>query len=198
MAINQVLGKATRDALFRAADGLSHGVVVVSGFPAAGKSSVSRWLASQSGALVLDKDSFASDLEQAVMSELTGNPHDRGSAIYRRVVGPHVYQALVKNALMIGQHHLVVVDAPFIEYVRTAAREGVSLGTYIKTKANSATETRTVWIHAAADEIQKRMIRRGAERDQPKLMDWPTYRAEVLDSGISVVARKVVDSVVMN
>ncbi|MGW4244054.1 AAA family ATPase [Nocardia sp. NPDC004722] len=198
MVVDEVLGKATCDALIRAADGLTHGVVVVSGFPAVGKSSVSRWLASQFDAVVLDKDSFAPALEQAVMSELTGNPHDRDSATYRRIVGPHIYDALVQNALTIGRRHLVIVDAPFIDYVRSAAREEMSLATYIKTKANSATETRTMWIHAAADEIRKRMIRRGAERDQPKIVDWPTYRSEVLDSGVGLVAQKVVDAVVMN
>ncbi|MEU6584003.1 hypothetical protein [Nocardia sp. NPDC046763] len=143
MAVDQILGKTTRDALLRAADGLSRGVVDVSGFPAVGKSSVSRWLASQFGALVFDKDSFAPALEQAVMSELTGNPHDRDSAIYRRVVGPHVYDALGKNALLVGQHHLVVIDAPFIGYVRTADREGMSLAAYIEVQANSTTGTRT-------------------------------------------------------
>ncbi|AYF78006.1 hypothetical protein D7D52_34020 [Nocardia yunnanensis] len=196
--VEQVLNEATCNALLRIADGFSRGVVVVSGFPAVGKSSISSWLASQSGALVLDKDAFMPALEQAVMSELTGNPHDRDSAIYRRVVGPHVYAALVKNAMLIGRHHLVVVDAPFIDYVRTAAREGVSLATYIRAKANSATDIRTVWIHAAADEIQKRMTRRGAERDRPKLVGWSNYRTQVLDSGITAAAQKVVDFVVMN
>ncbi|MEU6584017.1 hypothetical protein [Nocardia sp. NPDC046763] len=74
----QVLGDATRDALLRGADGLSPGLVVASEFAAAGKSSVSRWLALQFGALVMDKDSFAPALEQAVMSELTGNPQGAG------------------------------------------------------------------------------------------------------------------------
>ncbi|MEU7768918.1 AAA family ATPase [Nocardia sp. NPDC049190] len=64
------------------------GVTVVCGFPAAGKTTVTRFLSELIDSVVLDKDTFAPQLEEAVMSELTGDPHDRDSDCYRRVVSP--------------------------------------------------------------------------------------------------------------
>ncbi|GAB4587844.1 AAA family ATPase [Nocardia sp. IFM 10818] len=113
--MHPALSGTTCAALLDAVHGFVRGVVVVCGFPAAGKSSASRLLATETSALVLDKDAFAPALEESVMAELTGNPHDRDSAIYRRVLGPHIYDTLVRNALRVGEHHTVIVDAPFID-----------------------------------------------------------------------------------
>ncbi|MFE3985911.1 hypothetical protein ACFXPR_15635 [Nocardia tengchongensis] len=57
---------------------------------------------------------------------------------------------------------------------------------------------RTVWISAHPNQIRERMSERAAARDAGKLADWPTYRSNVLDSGIEDSARAVVDYVVGN
>lgn len=63
---------------------------VICGFPASGKSTAAKYLAAVIDAVIIDKDSFAPDLEESVMTELTGNPHDKDSATYMRVVNPHI------------------------------------------------------------------------------------------------------------
>ncbi|WP_330183824.1 ATP-binding protein [Nocardia sp. NBC_01503] len=193
-----ILSIRTREELRHAVEDLTTGVIVVCGFPAVGKSSGVRMLAADRDALVLDKDSFAPALEEAVMTELTGNPFDRDSAIYRRVVGPHIYDALVRNALAIGRHQIVVVDAPFIEYVMRARSESCSLAGYLCAKVDHPVSVRTVWMSASPEVIHTRIVRRGAERDRPKLADWAVYRSAVLDSGVDLAAQEVVDAVVVN
>ncbi|MEV0538226.1 AAA family ATPase [Nocardia salmonicida] len=78
------------------------GVTIICGFPAAGKTTATRFLAGLVDAVVLDKDTFAPQLEESVMSELNGNPFDRDSDIYRRVVSPNIYAALLNHAVRIG------------------------------------------------------------------------------------------------
>lgn len=90
------------------------GVTIVCGFPAAGKTTATRFLAGLLDPVVLDKDTFAPQLEESVMSELNGNPFDRDSDLYRRVVVPHIYSALLDHALRVGARCPVLVDAPFL------------------------------------------------------------------------------------
>ncbi|MFB8001530.1 AAA family ATPase [Nocardia sp. NPDC056000] len=192
------LPSETIAALNQAIINFTTGVVVVCGFPASGKSTAARYLASALGAIVFDKDGFAPKLEESVMTELTGNPHDRDSATYRRVVGPNIYDALVRNAALVGCHHPVVVDAPFLEYTSYALDSKTTLSEYVRSQSGQTVEVRTVWMSAKPDEVRERMISRGAERDLPKLADWSAYRSEVLDSGLGTEAEKAVDVFIVN
>ncbi|WP_327097058.1 ATP-binding protein [Nocardia vinacea] len=176
------------------------GAVAVCGFPASGKSTAAAYLASLVGATVLDKDTLAPGLEQAVMGELTGDPHDRDSETYRRLIAPHIYDALLRIALTVAVKHPVVLDAPFLEVIRQAARAGVPLSVQMLARSgiNSAPPLSTVWLDSSAEQIRSRMIARGAERDNPKLADWPAYQADVLNSGVRELAHSVVDVVIGN
>ncbi|MCX4094846.1 AAA family ATPase [Nocardia sp. alder85J] len=174
------------------------GVIVVCGFPASGKSTAAAYLANMLDAVVLDKDGFAPKLEQSVMGELAGNPYDRDSATYRKIVGPYIYEALVRNALMFGRRQPVILDAPFIEYVKHASKQSISLSEYIRGMSDDPVNVKTVWISSSSEEIRSRMISRRAERDAPKLADWEGYRSTVLDSGVSGDAKLVADVFVYN
>ncbi|MGC4989960.1 AAA family ATPase [Nocardia salmonicida] len=175
------------------------GVTVVCGFPAAGKSTATGVLSRLLNAVVLDKDRFAPRLEESVMAELTGNPYDRDSDLYRRLVSPHLYHALVQQAFTIAEQCPVVIDAPFLGYINTAAQQGIRLADYVR----SITETvgipiRTVWVSTDADRLRDRMQQRGAERDEPKLSDWTSYRDSVLRSGLAEAGPAVTDHVIVN
>ncbi|MFE4457833.1 AAA family ATPase [Nocardia tengchongensis] len=114
-------------ALDQLADHARTGVTVVCGFPASGKSTAARYLADITNAVIIDKDAFAPDLEESIMAELTGNPFDRDSASYMRVVNPHIYSAFIHQAFVVANHVPVIVDAPFIGHVQAAAGRGLSL-----------------------------------------------------------------------
>lgn len=175
------------------------GVTVICGFPASGKSTVAQYLSKLTEAILLDKDAFAPDLEEAIMAELTGDPYDRDSASYATVVGPNIYKALVSCSLNVGARLPVIVDAPFIGHVRSAALDSQSLADLIRAKVAAPTPPiRTIWVSSHSESIRQRMVRRGAERDRPKLADWEAYRSEVLESGVDECAAAVVDYLLEN
>ncbi|MGC4994493.1 AAA family ATPase [Nocardia salmonicida] len=108
------------------------GVTVVCGFPATRKTTAARLLAELVDPVVLDKDTFAPRPEESVTAELTGNPFDRDSDLYRRVVSPHLYAALVQQAVTIARRCPVVVDTPFLGYITAADQLGQRLSDYIR------------------------------------------------------------------
>ncbi|MEV5835399.1 AAA family ATPase [Nocardia sp. NPDC052112] len=130
----------------------------------------------------LGKDTLAPGLEQAVMRKLTGDPHDRDSETYRRLIAPHIYDALLRTALTVAAKHPVVLDAPFLEVIRQAARACVPLSVQMLARSgiSSVPPLSTVWLGCPAEQIRSRMIARGAERDNPKLADWPPESASPL------------------
>lgn len=174
------------------------GAVVVAGFPASGKSTVAAYLAGVLGAPVLDKDRFAPLLEESVMQKLTGDRHDRDSDLYRTLVGPGIYDGLIRTGLTVAAMHPVVLDAPFLSTIRQAAAAGMPLSDHLRayTGLPESVPLVTVWLDSAAPVIRARMIARGAERDTPKLADWETYRKEVLDSGVRDLAHTFCDLVI--
>ncbi|MFB7718075.1 AAA family ATPase [Nocardia sp. NPDC056100] len=177
-----------------------HGVLAVCGFPGSGKSTAAWFVAAAAGASVLDKDSFAPNLEKAVMAQLTGDPYDRDSDSYKTVVAPHIYEGLVRTGFTVAMKHPVVLDAPFLAAITQAANAGMSLSEYLRTLASASAPlpVTTIWVDSSAAEIHSRMTARGEERDAPKLADWEVYQTAVLDSGLREIAHSVVDLVIEN
>lgn len=187
----------TIDQLETIAAAAQTGVTIICGFPASGKSSTARLLAELTDAVIFDKDGFAPSLEESVMAELTGDPYDRDSSTYHRIVNSHIYSALVGQALTTAQRTPVILDAPFLGHVRAAAAQGISLSVHIASSAvGSIPPIRAVWVSATAEQIRQRMTFRGAPRDAGKLASWNTYRSDVLERGTAEQAAAVVDYVV--
>ncbi|MEV6281024.1 AAA family ATPase [Nocardia sp. NPDC051832] len=175
------------------------GVTIVTGFPASGKSTIAQRLAADIDALLIDKDTFAPGLEESVMSELVGRPHDRDSDTYRRVVSPHLYKAIVDQAFAAARFAPVVIDAPFLGFIRAAADHDLPLAQYLVELASmTAPRIRTAWVATDPAQIKERMIARAAERDLGKLADWHAYRVNVLENGTAELARTAVDFLIAN
>ena len=194
------LGPATQAALRQCAEYLDGcGAIVCCGFPASGKSTAARFLASLTDAVVLDKDRYADDLEVSVMSALT-QPHDRDSDVYKSIVAPHIYTGLIRTGLTVATKYPVVLDAPFLSTIEHAADYGTSLREHLCTIADlpAPGPVTTVWIDSTQADIRARMRERGLDRDAGKLADWDAYRSGVLDSGLRELARSVVDLVIVN
>lgn len=199
LAVSTGLPQLVAGALRDAFTGLHDcGAVVVAGFPASGKSTAAAYLADVLGAPVLDKDRFAPLLEESVMQTLTGDSHDRDSETYRTLVGPGIYDGLIRTGLTVAATHPVVLDAPFLSTIRQAAAREMPLSAHLRdyTGLPDSVPLVTIWLDAAAPVIHARMIARGAERDAPKLADWETYRTEVLDSGVRDLAHTFCDHII--
>ncbi|WP_157117669.1 AAA family ATPase [Nocardia vaccinii] len=194
------LGSTTQAALRQCAEYLDgSGAIVCCGFPASGKSTTARFLASLTDAVVLDKDRYAHDLEVSVMTVLT-QPHDRDSDVYKSVVAPHIYAGLIRTGLTVAAKCPVVLDAPFLTTIQHAADHGTSLREHLLAIADldEQVPVTTVWIDSTHADIRARMRERGLDRDAGKLADWDAYRTAVLDSGLRDLACSVVDLVIMN
>lgn len=196
-----VLSTPTKNMLIECAGRLDgRGLIVLCGFPGSGKSSAARYLAARTGAMVLDKDAFAPRLESAVMAQLTGDPDDRDSDAYKAVVAPHIYDGLIGMATTAAARVPVVVDGPFLSFIRAAADARVQLADYVKARAGAleSLPVITVWLDSPAEQIHTRMAARHAERDASKLANWPAYEAAVLNDGLREAAHASVDIIIRN
>ncbi|MGW4095041.1 hypothetical protein [Nocardia sp. NPDC004750] len=172
------------------------GTAILCGVPVAGKTTATQLLAELRNPVVLDEDTFAPQLEESVMSELNGNPHDRDSDL-PPCRGP---TSLRRPGPSDGHEREAVPGRggrPVPGYVETAAQRGMPLADYIRTITQvPEAQIRTVWVDTDTAQIRDRMLQRGAERDLPELSDWNTYRTTVLDSDLARTGPSVVDHVV--
>lgn len=148
---------------------------VTLGGAGSGKSTLSRYLSTLTGAVYLDKDTLAGPLVRVALEAMGQDPSDRESnALYLEKVMPAEYETLFATAgrnLDLG--HSVVLDAPFIAYLddpdflRNATRQA----------AWPPARVRVIHVHTSPDVVRQRLAARGNERDRVKLADWDAYWA---------------------
>lgn len=145
----------------------------VLGGAGSGKSTLSRRLSTLSGAAYLDKDTLAGPLVRVALEAFGQDPSDRESnPLYIEKVMPAEYETLFAAAgrnLELGRS--VVLDAPFVAYLDDPG--------FLRRSAERASwpevRIRVIHVRASADEVRRRLIERGSERDRAKLEQWDTY-----------------------
>ncbi len=143
-------------------------VHVVSGPPAAGKSTYARRLAADLGAVLLDSDEVAERLIRAGLGLAGMDPDDRDSRAYKAAFREAVYETLFDLACRHLDRLSVVIAGPF-------TREGgdPTCPARLKERLGAKPELHFVW---CAPEVRRaRLIARGEPRDLPKLADWDAY-----------------------
>lgn len=141
---------------------------LVSGPPAAGKTTYARNLAEDIGAVLLDSDEVTERLIRAGLTLAGMDPDDRDSPAYKSAFRDAVYETLFDLAKSHCNRLPVVIAGPFTREGgdadwprRLAARFGVM------------PEFHFVWCHPG---VRKARVQgRGAPRDLPKLADWDAY-----------------------
>jgi AAA domain len=143
---------------------------LVSGPPAAGKTTYARQLAEEIGAVLLDSDEVAERLVRAGMTLAGIDPDDRDSPAYKAAFRDAVYETLFDLAVSHAARLPVVIAGPF-------TREGgdAEWPERMRERLGILPEFHYVWCHP--DERKRRVSLRGAARDLPKLADWDTYVA---------------------
>lgn len=141
---------------------------LVSGPPAAGKSTYARELAEQIGAVLLDSDEVAERLVRAGLALAGLSPDDRDSPAYKSAFRDAVYETLFDLAQSHFHRLPVVIAGPF-------TREGgdVEWPERLTARFGVRPEFHYVWCQPAVR--QARLFARGATRDLPKLADWDAY-----------------------
>ena len=137
--------------------------VLVSGAPGSGKSTVGAVIAQRLGAALLDLDTATAALTR-VVGELRGT-HDLDDPDLARITRAARYDtitALAEDNLAIGVD--VVLVAPF----STERRDPAAWDVLRSRLEQGGATSRLVWLRISADEVGRRVERRGLARDAAK------------------------------
>ena len=147
-------------------------VLLVGGYAGSGKTELGRIIARRTHWPMLDKDSTTRAVVEAALTTIGLSPHDRESEMYRTVIRPAEYEAL-----MMGMEENVecgtscVVTAPFVgEFADPAWCERTR-----SLIASHGGATHFVWVTCDADTMHSYVRKRGAARDAAKLADWSKW-----------------------
>lgn len=169
-------------------------LLIVAGYPGAGKSTVSHLLATETGAALLDKDTLAAGFADRLNAALGLPSHDRDSETYNKEVRPLEYQALydaIGDNLLTGNN--VIATAPWLaEFTVPTWREYLrfcDIGGYPQEHLQ---EVLLCWVRCDADTRRRRITERGQARDECKLSHWDDYVAGLPDEVAYIEAADVV------
>ncbi len=141
---------------------------VVSGPPAAGKTTEARRLAGELGACLLDSDEVADRLVASGLSLAGLDPDDRDSAAYKDAFREAVYETLFDLAVSNLPVIPVVIAGPF-------SSEGADPDWPRRLRERLGVEPWLHFVWCDPEERRRRMKRRGAKRDLAKLGNWEGY-----------------------
>jgi predicted kinase len=148
-------------------------LVLIGGGAGAGKTSVARALATQfEASVLLDKDAVNGVWVDSMLHRLNGGQVDRESTVYREVLRPLEYAALMATALdNLAVGKMVFLVAPLgpeladSEWVRRVKRSVVELGGRV----------RAIWIEIDPETARERIALRREPRDAWKLAHWTEF-----------------------
>jgi hypothetical protein len=141
---------------------------LVSGPPAAGKTTLARHLAEKLGAVLLDSDEVTERLIRAGLQLAGLNPDDRDSPAYKTAFREAVYETLFDLALSHSTRMPVVIAGPF-------TREGGDPDFPQRLEARFGKMPKFHYVWCEPEQRRARLQARGASRDLPKLADWESY-----------------------
>jgi predicted kinase len=153
-------------------DAVAPPIVLLTGWPAAGKSTVGRELARRLGAALVDQDTATAPLV-AVVADLVGvqNLDDDRLAGPTRGARYETVTAIAEDNLRIGTP--VVLVAPF-----TAERRDLAAWQALERRLRAAGGSPLmVWLRLRPATVVQRLLARGAARDLAKLADPEAFTA---------------------
>lgn len=154
-------------------------MVFVCGYAGTGKSHAADRVASALGAALLDKDTLTRPLVEELNRLMSGDPDDRHSGAYLRMVRPAEYRCLMSTGWENVRNGLtVVLSAPFTAEVFDRAWHA----DLIRQAAVDHAVVKVIWIASDVDDTRARLVARGASRDQWKLTNWIAYRSDIQET----------------
>lgn len=145
---------------------------VVSGMPAAGKSTIAKKLALRQRACLIDIDTATEPVVRAAMLKLTGNPDDRDSSLFKDTFREPVYEALLAIANENLPHCHAIVTGPFTKELTKA-----NWPSQLQAKLTAPCRVKCLFVHCSPQLRRTRLIERANPRDTSKLADWEQHLA---------------------
>ncbi|MBD5782613.1 ATP-binding protein [Pelagicoccus sp. NFK12] len=143
---------------------------LVTGMPAAGKSTFARKLAARTGACLLDIDTCTETIVQAAMERISGEPNDRDSPTFKETFREPVYDTLFAIAAENLPHTDVIVTGPF-----TKEQARPHWPREIRSRLGAPCDVKCVFVHCSPELRKRRLIERANPRDEPKLKNWEKH-----------------------
>ena len=141
---------------------------VVTGAPAAGKTTYGRQLAARHSAAFLDIDTSSEILVQAALRAMNLDPDDRDSPFFKKTFRMPIYDCLFAMASENLPHTSVVITGPF-----TSEKSNPSWHTELASRFKVPIEIH--YIHCTEMRLKQNMTRRANGRDACKLLHWDDY-----------------------
>ncbi|MET9260359.1 AAA family ATPase [Amycolatopsis sp. NPDC004079] len=149
-------------------------VLLVGGYAGTGKTTLGAILARRTRWPLLDKDSTTRDVVEAALHALGHSPHDRESALYREILRPAEYRALITAVLEnVDVGVSVIATAPF-----TAELADPDWCRCLRSQVETrGARLHAAWIRCDPDTMLRNITDRDAARDAGKLSEWDAYLA---------------------
>ena len=141
---------------------------IVTGAPAAGKSTYGRQLAARHRAAFLDIDTSSEILVRASLQAMNADPDDRDSALFKRIFRMPIYESVFAVARENLPHVSVVIAGPFTSEKSNAAWVD-------ELQDGFKTHVEVHYVHCSAVQMKRNMTVRGNARDSYKLSHWDEY-----------------------
>lgn len=143
---------------------------LITGMPAAGKSTFARELAQRVRACLIDIDTCTENVVQAAMKQLTGDPDDRDSQRFKETFRSPIYDTLFAIADENLPHTHAIITGPFTKELRNPQWPQA-----IQARLSTPCILRCVFVHCDHQLRKKRLVERGNPRDNAKLKDWEAF-----------------------
>ena len=146
----------------------SHTLYVVTGAPAAGKTTYGRQLATIQRAAFLDIDTTSEPVVQAALRAMNLNLDDRDSPFFKQTFRTPIYESLFAVAEENLSHTSVVIVGPFTS-------EKSNAGWLAELQHRFKVRIEIHYIHCSETQLKQNMTRRSNARDTYKLLNWDIY-----------------------
>ncbi|MGL4874835.1 MAG: AAA family ATPase [Clostridium sp.] len=155
-------------------------LVFVVGLAGSGKTKVGKIISQRLKYVYIDKDTVSRPFTDTLLLLNNQSEGDRESRLYLETVRPMEYQIsldIVKENINLGNS--TVISAPFLMEARE--EEWIQKNIYEKERLGEKSIVKVIWIVSDRETERKRIISRGAKRDEGKLRDWEQYESDVED-----------------
>lgn len=174
-------------------------IIVITGFPGVGKTTVGKGVAKSLNASLLDKDTISDKFTNLITKHVT-KENDKESSFYKTEIRDLEYQVTMDVAVeQIEFLDFLVIIGPFTKEMK---KESIFFDKYINQIKDKDVDVKFYFFNIICnqDENKVRIQNRGLPEDKLKIQDWDSYKNkrtnDDLKEDIVVLNNKRVDDTI--